>query len=662
MRCKNRARREFIFNSLATCAAFSLPTTAFPAILTSSHLEKTIVLGIDGMDYDLTTKMLQNGELPNLQKLAANGHFGRLETTMPPQSPVAWSSFITGTNPGGHGIYDFIHRDAKTFIPYLSTSRSYPGENSLSFSDFVLPLDSGRIELKRKGRAIWDCLADASIPTTVFALPANFPVEERSKYVRGISGMGTPDLLGSYGRYTLLSDNRQVYRGRYGIGQVSEVTFNDNHAQAKIVGPSSPYSKKGTPSFAEINLWRDRDNNVAMIKVADESLILMPGEWSEWVALEFEFLPLISKAKGAVRFYLKSIAPYFELYISPVQIDPFQPAMPICTPADYSAEIASKIGRFYTQGLPADTKALSEGALTSYEFLQQAKLVLAENLAAFDFEYSRFNVGCLIFYFSSLDQNSHMLMRCMQPEHPLYEANAVAEVKDAIRFYYRAIDQVVGRVVGDLDSKTALYILSDHGFAPFTREFHLSSWLFEKGFTALKNPAKKNEIDFYQGVDWERSQAYALGINGIYINLKGRERFGVVEEAQAEKIKNEIIKELESQVDPRNNSKIVKAVYRSDKIYSGAYLDIAPDLLVGYNSGYRISDQAILGGFPDGIISDRRDPWSSDHCIDPTLVPGVIFSNRKALKNSIGIWDLAPTILNGYNITPPPSMTGKVVF
>ena len=104
---------------------------------------RLIVLGIDGMDPQLLRRYMGEGVLPNLSKLAGMGGFIELGTSIPPQSPVAWSNFITGMDSGGHGIFDFIGLDRKTLIPYLSIARvEKPKREPLKLGQWRIPLGS----------------------------------------------------------------------------------------------------------------------------------------------------------------------------------------------------------------------------------------------------------------------------------------------------------------------------------------------------------------------------------------------------------------------------------------------------------------------------------------------------------------------------------------
>lgn len=668
---KKFSRRRFIAGSGATFAGLAVggPIAEMilrrraPILRSASSKRKMIIIGMDGMDPNFVRQFAREGILPNFTKLMGPSRFTELQTTMPPQSPVAWSSFITGTNPGGHGIFDFVHRDPATFSPYLSTTRTSGSSHAIEVGKWSLPLSPGNIDLMRKGPAFWNVLAENGIPTTVFQIPANFPVEAGpNDNLKAISGMGTPDLLGNYGIFTLFSDGLIPGSDKFEGGRVERVRVINNTVKATLRGPKNSFRTDGEPIEIPLVVNRDPTNSAIKISIQGHDIILKEGEWSEWTPLKFEMVPMFASLAGMVRFYAQQIYPRFRLYASPIDIDPMEPSVPICTPASYSAEVSQAVGRFYTQGFPADTKALSTGVFSSAEFFEQSKFVLGESMRNFEFELDRFKEGCFYFYFSSIDQNSHMLMRCMQPDHPLYEPNAPQEVKEAIRWYYKQMDKALELALRKVDSDTTLIALSDHGFAPFEREMHLSSWLVDNGYTTIDQGARGHDGGFFTGVDWARSKAYAFGLNGIYINMDGRETNGSVPPAEVSALKQEIIAKLSQVRDPLSGKLVCKGVYDSLNVYSGPYTALAPDILVAYERGFRISDKAAFGGFPTEQFGNRTDKWASDHCMDPSLVPGILLTNRDITQSKPALWDMAPTILNEFGLPVPKEMEGKAVI
>jgi predicted AlkP superfamily phosphohydrolase/phosphomutase len=657
-------RREFIKRSLlgagAVTASSLFPARiAFPAILSGRRSGKVFVLGIDGMDPNLLRLFVQRGEMPAFKRLMDTGYFGPLQTTMPPQSPVAWSSFISGCRPGGHGIYDFIHRDPDTFTPYSSVSRSYDTSRSIRLGKWSIPLKGGEVKLLRGGQPFWSVLEANDIPTTLFKLPANFPVQESDS--EALSGMGTPDLLGTYGTFTYYSESEVPGAEGFTGGRVVRIKAEDHTVSCILEGPPNSLRNDGEPTRAKFLVRRDPMENVVKIDIQGREILLKQGEWSEWIPVGFDLI-LMKRLYGMVRFYVQQVHPGLKLYVSPINVDPSNPSLPISSPKRYAETLSGSLGRFYTQGFPEDTKALSNGIFSDEEFLAQSNIVLEERLHAFDHQLKRFNEGVFFFYFSTIDQNSHMMLRTMVPSHPMYDPKASSEVKNAMYGFYRKMDDVLQMTIGRMDSRSTLILLSDHGFAPFRREFNLSTWLVQNGFTAVTDAEKYHDDEFYDHVDWSRTKAYAMGLNSLYLNVRGREFRGSVMSRDIQAIKADLIDKLNKVRDPMTGERVILQAYDGRKLYRGPYGRNAPDIVIGYANGYRISDESGLGKFPKETIGNRTDKWSSDHCMDPSVVPGVLLTNREVTADRPGIWDLAPSILDLFGISKPFQMEGESIY
>ena len=655
------SRRDFVRMTAGGAAVAALGGLGgFPFIRKSQIDQKVLLLGIDGMDPQILKRLIAEGRMPTFARLVEQGRFRELQTTLPPQSPVAWSSFITGSNPGKHGIYDFIARDPATFSPYLSTSRTFPSNSSISLGNWKIPLKSAHVALLRKGVPFWSVLEEHDIPVVLSQLPANFPVQQSRAKV--LSGMGTPDVLGTYGTSTFFSEVGIPGSEKFTGARVILVN-GDNHVfRTALGGPANSFRKDSAAAEVPFSVFRDPWEQAVKIVIQGHEILLKAGEWTDWIPVRFELLPVAAGVSGMVRIYLQSVHPHLRLYFSPVNMDPFDPALPVSSPEGYSADLAENVGRFYTQGFPEDTKSLSHGIFSDAEFFTQAKLVLEERRSEFDYQLRNFKEGVLFFYFSSVDQCSHMLWRTMHSDHPLFPAGESEEVLDSLPYMYRQMDDVLRQTLDSLDSRTTLLVLSDHGFAPFTREINLSTWLVENGFTAFPDREAMPSTDFYEGVEWRKTRAYVLGINSIYLNLKGREKNGVVEPAKAEALKREIIAGLLALKDPQNGEQVVFGAYDAQKSYRGPEVKNAPDIIVGYQRGYRISDQSVLGKFPRGIVADRTDKWSADHCMDPRIVPGVCFSNRDIKAETPALWDLGPSVIRQFGLEIPGEMDGQSIL
>ena len=623
---------------------------------------KVMVLGIDGMDPNLVKHYISRGKMPNAQRLAEMGDFRHLKTSIPPQSPVAWANFITGMNPGGHGIFDFIHREPKTFIPYLSTSRTYPAKKTFTLGNWVIPITPGEVRLMRRGKAFWNTLEENGVECTVFRVPSNFPPEESK--ARTLSGLGTPDILGTYGTFSYFTNAPgEMLAGSMGGGKVFPVEVKDNRVVGHLMGPHNTFRKDRPQSRVEFITWIDPQNPVAKIELPGQEIVLREGEWSDWVVVEFEMVPYLEKVSGICRMYLKEVHPKFKLYVSPININPADPALPISTPSDYAQRLVKEVGYFYTQGMPEDTKALSNNVLTDSEYLDQASFVLEERLRFYDYELNSFNDGFFFFYFSTLDLNSHMFWRTMDPNHPLYTQELNKKFGWYIPYLYQKIDGVIGQAMERMDDKTTLMVMSDHGFVSFRRGFNLNTWLLNNGYAALEDPLSQEETEFFDNVDWTETRAYGLGINSLYLNLAGREMQGVVAPGdEAQSLIKEIAKRLSQVRDPLTKEKVVTHVYKPGDIYSGNYVKKAPDLILGYNRNYRSSWETILGKYPREELINNDDKWSGDHCMDNIFLSGIFLCSKKVGMQHPALYDLAPSILGEFGIKKPKNMIGKSIF
>ena len=354
------SRRQFL-KTIGAGAAIGV--VGFPAIVRSAPRAKSVVvLGIDGMDPRLLTNFIKAGRMPNAKRLIGLGCFSPLGTSNPPQSPVAWSDFISGTNPGGHGIFDFIARDPSTLQPYMSTSRVESDVRNLQFGKWNVPLWGGKLVNLRHGPTFWNTLADNGIDSTILQMPANYPPTETS--ARTLSGLGTPDIQGSYGIFSFYSDSSSVVTRHVGGGHIERVWVKGNAVRTVLRGPVNPYRRDGSSSAVEFSVHIDPDRPVAKIQIQKEELVLSEGEWSRWARVDFELAGAISSVSGICRFFLKKARDDFQLYVSPVNIDPSDPSTALSTPASYSHRLARDLGLFYTQGMAEDTSALSAGVLS----------------------------------------------------------------------------------------------------------------------------------------------------------------------------------------------------------------------------------------------------------------------------------------------------------
>lgn len=610
--------------------------------------KRVVVLGFDGMDFGVTSRLIEEGRLPNMARLAETGGFSPLQTSIPPQSPVAWSDFITGLDAGGHGIFDFIHREPATMLPYLSTSRTEPAGRVVRIGSWQIPLSGGNVELLRRGTPFWEVLERAGVPTWIIRMPANFPPSGSA--ARELSGMGTPDILGTYGTFSYYTTAAERIKEDPSGGDVYPVEVEDDVVHASLVGPPNPFRVDGEPTRAEFRVHVDPERPVAKLVLGDREVILREGEWSPWMPVDFKLLPF-QGIKGESRFFLRRVRPEFELYATPVNLDPLDPAMPISTPKGFSADLARAVGPYYTQGMPEDTKALTSDVLNQAEFVEQAELVADEFQRMYEHLLDDFKDGLLFYYFGFIDQVSHVLWHTTDPEHPAHDPERDAPFAGVIEQQYLRADSIVGRTLAELGDDGMLIVMSDHGFTSWRRSFNLNTWLKENGYLSLVDPARQGEADYFGNVNWSRTQAYALGFSGLYVNLRGRELFGVVPENQRQMLLDEIARGLLRVTDPATDEPAITKVYPRDRTFAdGPLREAGPDLIVGYAPGVRASDDTSLGRVPRAMIVDNREKWSGDHIMDHEAVPGVLLSSHPLALPARSLRELRAALLAEFGI------------
>ncbi len=587
------------------------------------NLPRVIVLGIDGMD----PKFLEAHwpDLPNLDRLRHDGEFKRLATSMPPQSPVAWATFITGAGPDQHGIYDFVHRNPRTLQPFSSLGDTEPSAHTLALGRFQIPLTAPKTHTFLRGRPFWDNLTAHGIPVTVLKMPMNYPPMESDGEF--LSGMGVPDMEGTFGTFSFYTDDPAVVTHDVPGGRIVSTRVQNGRAVLPILGPPNPYRRD--EAFAKIIITVDIDatSPVARFTIGNKSFILRQGEWSDWIETEFPLVPGWKSAAGMFRVYARQLAPGLELYVSPVNVDPERPEVRISAPASYSRRLASATGLYYTQGMPEDTAALRQHVFDRKEYLMQSHIVAREQIRLLKEAVKKFRGGLLFFHFYPVDQDSHMLW---------------GKFDDSLLETYRMVDETVGWVRAHEKAAT-LIVMSDHGFSNFDRAVNLNSWLLAEGFLRLQRPLNEDQHDLLANVDWAGTQAYSLGLNSVYLNLRGREGHGSVARGDAAELAQRIADRLEAMRDPDTDKPVVSAVWRPHPDFQGD-IEYAPDLVAGFAAGYRASWDGALGAIARLTIEDNRDEWIGDHCMDPRVVPGVLLENRKSRLEDPGLRDLSASL------------------
>lgn len=676
----------------ATLALLLLPVLlAAPAA--AQERQKVIVLGFDGVDAAWTERWMDEGQLPNLQKLRSAGTFEPLLPTLPAQTPVSWSTFATGLDPGRTGIFDFLRRDPRTYMPVFAAfdettepfafGRANPAVaavlvfivllvvfGGLAFAlkrtwrasalvglAVALPLAAAAawwtatyIPVKRpgvvnrqQGTPFWEVAGQAGLKSRIVHVPVTFPARD---YPNGqlLSGLGVPDISGRVGKPFYFTSELD-FRPHGGSNEFSieVVRLEDNRGviETEITGPPNRLFDDPPYITTPLVFTVADDQQSVRIDAGDDSVNLRAGEWSDWVEFEFAFNDVI-RVSGISRFFCISTAPEVRVYLSPINFDPrrLPPGLKISAPGDWASELARVFGPYKTMGWAIDTWAISEGFASEQMFWDDMEWTVRQYRAMFQ-TFLKEDQDLLVHCFEFPDRVGHVFWRMMDAEHPAWNEQLADRWGDALLESYKLMDGIVGEAMEAAErSGAVLIVLSDHGFATWRRSINYNTWLVQNGYLVLKTgvEAKERSLEllfdqgeFWENVDWSQSRAYAMGLGNVYINLRGREEHGTVSPgAEYDALKRELKAGIEAIVDPETGEKPVSRVIPREEAYRSFDPNLIPDLFVANNPGYRVSWQTSLGGIQKEMIEPNPNVWSGDHCsLDPEHVKGIFFMNRR---------------------------------
>ena len=558
---------------------------------------RTVILGFDSFDPAQFERLENAGKMPNLGALAAEKGYSRLEVCSPPQTEVSWTSIATGVDPGSHGIFDFVHRDPATYTPYVSI---LPTKKTILGEQFIPPYTT---------RTFFEEAAEMGYPATAMWWPALFPARPGIP-VATLPGLGTPDIRGQLGVGTYLTtEPTEKSKSRVGLlSPVGKGRFN-----GVLEGP--PVKAKAGMAYATqpvtVEILSEDD---VQVTVGKQQLRLKPGSWSPIFELVFP-AGFAFSIHAVTQLIVTEVKERVSLYFLPLQIHPLHSVAPYAAPASFVKDSWKHCGPFLTLGWPQDTNALEDGCISDEQFLDLCALIFAGRKRLYFYHLAHFKEGVLAGIFDCLDRVQHMFLH---------------DRGDIVDEWYLKLDAFVGETRAKVEQlgleKHRFLTLSDHGFRPFDYKVHLNRWLADGGYLQLAPDGSP---------DWPRTQAYAFGLNSLYLNVAGREGQGIVEAAALEGLLEEIKAKLLAWHGPNpeqtgaGDQPVISRVLLKHEVFSGPYTRLGPDMVIGYAPGYRASSETGLGKIPAGAaIESNLDHWSADHCIDSAAVPGVLFANR----------------------------------
>jgi predicted AlkP superfamily phosphohydrolase/phosphomutase len=589
---------------------------------------KTLILGFDSFDPAIFEEMAGKNLLPNFEKISQQGGYSKLEVSSPPQTEVSWTSIATGVDPGGHGIFDFVHRDPATYVPYVSILQMR--RNALG-EQFIPPYTT---------KTFFEEAAALGYPATALWWPAMFPARPALP-VNTLPGLGTPDIRGQLGVGTLFSTEDEVLK-KTTVVKLS-MTGKDRFT-ASLPGPQIQGSEG--PRTISLPIRLDVvDETSAKLTIDHHQLNLSLGEWSDIVELRFK-AGMLFNVHAITRFIATSLGSVIRVYVLPLQIHPLHSSWHYASSASFSKKLWKDVGPYLTLGWPQDTTGLEDGCINDEQFLDLCQSIFKRRIQILDYFMNDFHEGVLASIFDDLDRVQHMFFHNRM---------------DVVQDWYQRLDRFVGDISARIDEWTGKYrylILSDHGFSEFRKKVHINRWLLDNGYLYMNNGG--NDLS---GVDWSKTAAYAVGLNSIYLNVVGREGQGIVSAGEVENLLSEIKSKLLDWKDA-DRIPIIQKIRLKHETFSGPYTRFGPDLIVGYAPGYRASAETGLGKVPAISLEPNTDHWGADHCMDSEVVPGVIFANRDLRDfGTISFRDIPFLAIGKHldpsNIQPPSQATGQ---
>jgi predicted AlkP superfamily phosphohydrolase/phosphomutase len=534
--------------ALASPAVAAAPSAAAAEAAPDAAPPRVVVLGFDGVDADLARRWMDEGRLPHLARLRDAGTFSPLRSTIPSQTPVSWSTFATGLNPGRHQIFDFLKRDTQTYrptfaafdegrAPFLWGARNGPvcgalGGAALALALFavalllpslrrrprrrrrltaaalvavaagiaggagvglaaarLLPEEVPTTINRRQGDTFWEVLGRAGKRVRVVRVPVTFPPEP---YPHGelLAGLGTPDLSLRIGKPFYFTSELffQPKGGGEGALEVVELAAAEGTIETAIKGPPNQlFPGRGDYVTIPLTLTVAADRSRLGIAVSGRRLDLAPGEWSDWVRFTFPFNALV-KVRGIGRFRVLSLDPEVRLYLSPIQFDPerLPPTFAITAPGGFVDELTGRFGLFKTIGWAIDTWSITEGTVDEAVFFEDVDRTVGKFSEMLYGLLGDDDWDVLVHYFEFTDRVQHVMYRHFDPQHPLYTAEGAARWGDSILEAYRKMDSIVGQVTARMPAGAVLLVVSDHGFAPWRWTVNYNHWLAREGYLSLR--------------------------------------------------------------------------------------------------------------------------------------------------------------------------------
>ena len=312
-------------------------------------------------------------------------------------------------------------------------------------------------------------------------------------------------------------------------------------------------------------------------------------------------------------------------------------------PKKLSSEIEEKIGEYRI-----DVKGFKD----EESFLKDINYVLDQRARTGVYLFKKYNLDFFNIIFSETNRIQHFFWKYNDPNSPEYNPNG--QYSDVIKEHYKKLDKIVGQFLEIADKNTTVILFSNSGFGPLYKTVSINVWL-EKLNLLVKSGTESEDSLFSEKIDWSKTKAFFPSkFQGIFINKIGKYPQGTVSSDDYENLREEIIQKVLEIKDPETGQNVIKNALKKEDVYSGPYLDIAPDIILIWQRGYLGSNEL------SGSVVKKSDFWSGIHNREGMYI--ISGKNIKPSQKDARLIDLLPTILNLLKVKIPDDMEGESIL
>jgi len=616
---------------------------------------KAIIIGIDSARPDFVSRLVEEGMLPNIARLIKNGVFARAIPPIPHTAP-GWATIATGAQPGTHQITQGLHIPGDHFVPidndkildinYCQAEHLWDAAGKVGKKSILLTYPGGGPIKDGINVANWRFSSREVVPSKIFLTKECN--KEMIEYFKKLEKEFHQSLLMA-GRIPGKNEEIQFTpaKGWKNIHSSGRLYPLETVITMKLSKPSVRFhillTSSDNSGYDKVIICRNKDTRYAVAT-------LSVGEWSDWIRTIFS-----TKGGNQIcthRFKLLELsldARRFKLYASAAY-----PISGWSDPPSISDELVKNVGPICEHYNPLEWI----GEETYLEEIEYQCNWLAN---AAIYLMSHYDWSLFMMHEHSIDGTTHLCLTHVDPRSPFYNPKRAKKYWRILARNYQIVDKMIGKIVKQADENTIVVVVSDHGnVPPIGDEIFINNLFAKKGLLTYEKDPKTGKIS----INWKRTKAYAMLQVSIWVNLKGRERNGIVNPGKEyESVRDEIIEILYGLTDSKGKHPIAIALKREDADYLGLNGKWIGDVVYALKPGYAFNPTLTEDGkiLRQNIFSRHGPALGSYRDLHGTFIisgPGVKKDRR---IKAIQLADIAPTLAYLLGIPNPANAEGRII-